>query len=429
MNLSKAARVFLSKTGTQVLAMALFSRYSKIKRRVNKRDGSDLVNWKSKSTVQSIFVDITSLMVMDHGGGIQRVQRSLIENWVANPPEGLNIFPIFYSEPEMKFLYLNQNQMPILKPINQDRNGIAEIAEGDVFLNLDLNYRFAIENEVFYKSLRKHKVYIYTVLYDLLPLSVPNAFPAGIKDFHRKWLEVASRYSKLLCISKTVEADVIEWASNNGMLVQATSITLGSNFSDPLTSTQLNQKNDTSSAQMNFLIVSTLEVRKSHEQVLNAFEILWEEGHDVTLTFVGRKGWKVDDLLARIESHRYLNKKLFWLNNLSDEGLEKTYRQSTALINASIGEGFGLPLVEASFFGLPLILRDIPIFREVAGENAWYFATHDSQELATSVKSWLEEYAQGKIHPSTEINAISWQDTCNQIIDIVKLDKFDGGRV
>ena len=429
MEFKKTLRIFLSKTGTQVLAMALYRKYSVLKKSVARREGLDLVIWGSNTSKQSIFVDISSLVAADHGGGIQRVQRSLIEGWVANPPKEFNVFPIFFSESDKKFLYVNQDQMPILKVLQQPRRGIVKLAKGDTYLNTDLNYRFVIENENFYKSLQKYKVDIYTLIYDLLPLSVPNAFPAGIKEFHLNWLETAVRNGKLICISKTVEAEVIVWGNKHELTAQTKTITLGSNFSKSLSSAQINEKNDSSRAQKNFLVVSTLEVRKCHEQVLNAFEILWEEGHDVILTFVGRKGWKVDDLLARIESHRYLNKKLFWLNNLSDEGLEKTYRDSIALINASIGEGFGLPLVEASFFGLPLILRDIPIFREVAGENAWYFATNDSEELATSVKSWLEAYSKGKIYPNTEINPISWQDTCNQIKNIFKSDKYDGSRV
>ena len=100
------------------------------------------------------------------------------------------------------------------------------------------------------------------------------------------------------------------------------------------------------------------------------------------------------------------------------------YSDSVALINASIDEGFGLPLVEASVFGLPLILRDIEIFREVAGEKAWYFATNDAEELAASIESWIKEYSKGDIHPNTEIKTVSWRETCMQIEKVFKLEEI-----
>ena len=58
----------------------------------------------------------------------------------------------------------------------------------------------------------------------------------------------------------------------------------------------------------------------------------------------------------------------------SDEYLEKIYVASSCLIAAAEGEGFGLPLIEAARHGLPIIARDIPVFREVAGEHVYYFA-------------------------------------------------------
>jgi glycosyltransferase involved in cell wall biosynthesis len=173
---------------------------------------------------------------------------------------------------------------------------------------------------------------------------------------------------------------------------------------------------------MNFLVVSTIEVRKCHELVLNAFELLWDEGYEIELTFVGREGWKVDNFISRMKSHKNLNKNFFWFNNLSDEGLEAMYKNSVALINASIGEGFGLPIVEASHFGLPLILRDIRIFREIAGMSATYFKSDEPRDLANTIKTWIDDFWDGKILTNNEIQVFSWQDTCEQIIDIIKKD-------
>ena len=90
-----------------------------------------------------------------------------------------------------------------------------------------------------------------------------------------------------------------------------------------------------------------------------------------------------------------LNQRLFWLNNVSDEFLEMIYGHATALIAASLAEGFGLPLIEAAAHGVPLIVRDIPVFREVAEEHAYYFAGSTAEALADELRHWLGLYEAG----------------------------------
>ena len=60
---------------------------------------------------------------------------------------------------------------------------------------------------------------------------------------------------------------------------------------------------------------------------------------------------------------------------------DATYRDvlrgATALVTASRDEGFGLPLVEAMGVGTPLVVSDIPVFREVGGDAAAYVDPDD----------------------------------------------------
>ena len=61
------------------------------------------------------------------------------------------------------------------------------------------------------------------------------------------------------------------------------------------------------------------------------------------------------------------------MEGASDSVLNFAYRHAAALIQASAGEGFGLPLIEAGEYGVPLLCSDIPVFHEVAGDHALYF--------------------------------------------------------
>lgn len=165
-------------------------------------------------------------------------------------------------------------------------------------------------------------------------------------------------------------------------------------------------------------MVSTLSPHKGHAQVLDAFEYLWHTGVVANLVIVGKQGGQVEDLAARLRTHSELNKRLFWLEGISDEYLQKVYAASTCLIAASHGEGFGLPLIEAAQHKLPIIARDIPVFREVAGAHAWYFNACKGTDLANSVTDWLACHEAKQVPLSENISFLTWQQSAQRLMQL-----------
>jgi glycosyltransferase involved in cell wall biosynthesis len=164
-------------------------------------------------------------------------------------------------------------------------------------------------------------------------------------------------------------------------------------------------------------MVGTIEPRKGHLQALDAFERLWAQGLDVRLVIVGGEGWKglpdgarrtIPTLVARLRRHPELGRRLHWLQGISDEYLDRVYAASTCLLFASEGEGFGLPLIEAARHGVPLLARDLPVFREVAGAHAHYFSGADGASLAVAVQDWLGLHAAGQAPTPAGIASRTW---------------------
>jgi glycosyltransferase involved in cell wall biosynthesis len=173
-------------------------------------------------------------------------------------------------------------------------------------------------------------------------------------------------------------------------------------------------------------MVATIEPRKGHIQTIQSFEELWKT-EDINLVIVGKEGWKgledekrrtIPQIINKIKSHKELNKRLFWLENISDEFLEEIYKISTALIAPSQAEGFGLPLIEAAQSNIPIIARDIPVFREVAKEFAYYFEdTNEANVLSKAIKNWLELYKADKHAKSHNIPWLTWQESTKILLD------------
>jgi len=168
-----------------------------------------------------------------------------------------------------------------------------------------------------------------------------------------------------------------------------------------------------------FLAVGTIEPRKGQAQIINAFELLWKQGGEANFVIVGKQGWMVEQLIQQIHGHAELGRRLFWLEGISDDYLGKVYGASTCLIAASEGEGFGLPLIEAAHHRLPIIARDIPVFREVAGDHAFYFKGLEPQALTDAVRQWLELYKQGKAPRSGNMPRLTWKQSAEQLLKIV----------
>jgi alpha-1,3-rhamnosyl/mannosyltransferase len=141
------------------------------------------------------------------------------------------------------------------------------------------------------------------------------------------------------------------------------------------------------------LCVGTLEPRKNVPGLLAAWRLLRQRA-DVAplphLVLVGRYGWGIEG----IQSHVEAAERAGWLTHygyLPPERLLGLYRQAAFVALASFYEGFGFPAVEAMHLGTPLLLADIPVLREVAGDAALYAPPDDPAAWADAAARLLAD--------------------------------------
>jgi glycosyltransferase involved in cell wall biosynthesis len=89
----------------------------------------------------------------------------------------------------------------------------------------------------------------------------------------------------------------------------------------------------------------------------------------------------------------------------------------------SEGEGFGLPLIEAAYHNLPIIARDLPVFKEIAQDHAYYFSGFEPHVLAQAVQDWLALYQRDEHPASGSIPRLTWQQSTQQLLKTVFIER------
>jgi len=334
------------------------------------------------------LVDVTELAAEDLGAGVQRLTRRwLTELLVA--PAGYAIEPIRLGE-RGGYLLARQFLAELLglAPGALGADTELEPARGDYLLGLDFCRDRAAALDIALDRLQQARVPIALVLPDMLPAQHPDWFPPTIAPAFASWLQVcARRADTILCISRDA-AEALRERLPEGCCPRIVVLPMGADLAAaapvPLPARQ--------AGALRLLMVGTVEPRKRYAQVLDAFELLEQRGVAVDLLIVGRPGWETAALLARIRRLARGRRNLHWLDDADDATLQAAYRQSELLVMASAGEGYGLPIGEAALLGCELLLRDIPVFREVAGASASYFDGNDGPSLADAITRWIAAY-------------------------------------
>ena len=377
------------------------------------------------------FYDVSELAQHDHQTGIQRVVRSILAQLLTYPPEGYAIEPVLARRNEEGYYYARRFTQEFLgltiDGVNTATDAPIDPHAGDIFLRLELQPEVVLLQADYYAELRSLGVKVFFGVHDLLPIWMPHYFPEGTEENHTRWLGRLARADGVVCVSRSVADEVAQWlhleSPKRLRPLKLGWFHLGADLAGSVPSKGLPEDAPRMLAALaahpSFLMVSTIEPRKGHLQTLAAFEQLWNSCVKVNLVVVGRHGWHMEAFVTRLKSHPELGLRLHWPENVSDEYLDQIYAASTCLLAPSEGEGFGLPLIEAARHELPIIARNLPVFREVAGNHAHYFSGLEPSALASAVENWLALNAKGQAPQSNHLPRKSWKESAAQLLDVV----------
>lgn len=205
----------------------------------------------------------------------------------------------------------------------------------------------------------------YPVVHDLWAVKFPETMSKTKRDYQTWILKVIkNNYYKIITVSNTVKQEIIDYFGCNpdDINVIYNYFSFGENPKINLTDEEQMKilENLGIKSKEYILSVGSLNKRKNIQMLIDAYSSI---DTDKKLVIVGKK--ENANLLSE-------NKNIIFTGYVEDEELKVLYKNAMLFVFPSIYEGFGIPLIDAQNFGIPVLCSDIPVFREIGGRSIEY---------------------------------------------------------
>lgn len=143
-----------------------------------------------------------------------------------------------------------------------------------------------------------------------------------------------------------------------------------------------------------FLFIGTLEPRKNLPGIIEAFNHVITANNDYKknykLVIVGKKGWFYREIFASVKRY-HLEESVIFTGYVSGEAKQSLLAHAFLFVYPSFYEGFGLPILEAMAYGVPVITGDVSSLPEISGAAALLINPRRWPEIAGAMLKLLSD--------------------------------------
>ena len=373
-----------------------------------------------------IYIDISHLVLARFVSGIQRVVRSvcreLLESHSAEVVflnEGRDLCSFCVVPPDY-FLrrFVNGDEEAELPPDCQAIT-LDEIEGGSIFLDFDAVWNSPMKRSSLVPELKARGIKWIAYVYDVCSITLPQCASENTIFNFIEYLGTAIRHADAVIVStKTIGEAFGKLCESIGRKCPPVFVSwLGCDFKPPEDGAVPDgDVVEALKGKRYVLAVGTLEPRKNQALLFDAFtNVLFDR--DVSLVLVGKVGWNVDALLECISASPEYGRRLFHFCDRNDATLSWLYDHAFATAMPTLDEGFGLPLVESLLKGVPAIVSDIPVLREVGGDFPVYFDNRDADAFVRAVSELMDDEARYAALKSRLANfrGVTWREVAGRI--------------
>ena len=351
--------------------------------------------------MRTVYFDVENTLNVPFITGIQRVTREFSRKILANSMSDLrcNYIPVVF-EDNHRWRALSARERKSLVSDTPRSMGLysravhklgrqlprrreTEFDPGSVFLDIESSWHSKVKRSQLLPYLKQRGVKLAKLHYDIIPILFRDTCHPNTVNVFEDHFSSHLKYSDLfLCISNSTLSDVEVYCKDNSLECPTLrTVRLGSNFTAAGKSVRHQPGNCAAKYGRYLLCVGTIEPRKNHLLLLNAFAGIMQTT-DLNLVFVGKQGWMAADIMHEISSHPAFESRIFLLDSVGDAQLDNLYRSAWLNVVPSFYEGFGLPVVEALARGCPTICSDAGSLSEIARDSVVHFPPASEPALA-----------------------------------------------
>lgn len=416
-----------------------------------------------------VYVEVTDTLSISYTTGIQRVVREVVSRLSGPEYPDIELVPLFRPAPQVDYRRLTESEKqaleshpaggaagrradkfgplaPLVRLVGDTRavyefrlkyrhlNAVARerrannsdltingMEPGSIFLDIEGSWFDPEPRSSLLPKLRSAGVECIVMVHDVMPSLFPEWFDERQVDVFDQWLEAHIMNSRrFLTNSRCTMADLKAIAQRSGIDLddRVRPITLGADFA---TVAPVEVPLDDPASKY-ILVVGTIEPRKNHRLVLDAWEILRRSHPDLGLVFVGKEGWMVDDFVASIRGHEEFGRRFRWLGGLLDSELLWLYSNAFVTVAPSLYEGLGVPVIEALKAGCPTIASTGGALPEAGEGFTELVDPHDVPSLVSVIERHLDDpsYHQARRELARSYLPPSWETTASEVAEAIR---------
>lgn len=274
-------------------------------------------------------------------------------------------------------------------------------------------------NHNFIRTRLPYVVMVHDLSYEIFP----EFFPLKSRLRHRLARQLVKRARVVLCPSQSTKQDLTELYGIDEAKVCITP--LASKYEYRNLNIESIKKSEIRNPAFNIkrrfiLALATLEPRKNHRSIIEAYEAYRDEtGDNITLVIGGGSGWKSSALKRATKRSKYAQ-QIHLLGYVDEQQKTSLFTQAQLFVFPSFYEGFGLPVLEAMAAGCPVIVSHSSSLPELVGAAGILIDPYNVNDLTVAIKQVLNSEslrqmlcAKGRLRAE----AFSWERTAQQTLE------------
>jgi FkbM family methyltransferase len=380
-----------------------------------------------RQSLGTIYYWIESTIKFPKNTGIQRVSRQLARGLME---AGFKLIPVQWDSLSKQIvsvsfedlLFFSQWNGPLVEMWTEWRSPSSSDRSGNWFFMAELPLNLAtFERQLLLGHARSLNLNCAAVFYDAIPWVMRDIYPVHFAQAHYEYMLELNDYDLVFPISHYSQDDLINFLGEyltkpQSLENKITAVPLPGEFTESERYYQISTKN---SDKVNILCIGTVEPRKNHEKLLEAFVLASSRVKtQLELVIVGGSHSIEPQLADRVRNFIANHSDIKWEENADDSLLRELHLSCDFTVYPSLREGFGLPILESLWYAKPCICANFGSMAEVAtGGGCLTVDVRNVEDLARAIQNLAEnkQLYHSLVEESVNRPFKSWKNYANEI--------------